>query len=289
MLPAGRDASRCAPLERQLDPFCANGVLATINKLADFSHSNAMAELIKAGKYRSELLMTLGKTAPPRYANFIGRYRDDPDVSVRRAVAVALGLIDNEPVAAPTLIRLLTRGDRPDDFPVKWEAAASLASIAKRQTGADVRRRLVDLYQERTPMTVALAARSLAVAGDPRGTAKLRDLTTEADPRVREEAVLALGDLGDATLGEVVTRRLKDDSLAVRAAAVYALGRIGGQAVVPVLRRAVEEALEYEKDLERRKERGESEQVLRERYGLGAYDLRETLNQATPAAPPPRP
>jgi HEAT repeat protein len=274
-------------VERQLDPFCANGVLATINKLADFSHSNAMAELVRRGTYRSELLMTLGKTAPPRYANFIGRYRDDPDASVRRAVAFALGLIDNQPVAAPTLIHLLTRGDRADDFSVKWEAAAALAAIAKRKTGADVRRRLADLFQERNPMTVVLAARALAAAGDPRAPAKLRELTIQADPRVREEAVLALGDSGDAASAQVVMQRLKDDSLAVRAVAVYALGRIGGPAAAAVLRRAVEESLEYEKDLERRKERGESEQVLRERYGLGVYDLRETLHQATPAAPLP--
>lgn len=276
-------------VERQLDPFCANGVLATINKLADFSHSNAMAELIRRGRYRSELLITLGKTAPPRYANFIGRYRDDPDVSVRRAVAFALGLIDNERVAVPTLIHLLARGDRTDDFSVKWEAAAALAAIAKRKTGAEVRRRLADLFQERNPMTVVLAARSLAAAGDPRGPAKLRELTIQGDPRVREEAVLALGDFGDAASAQVVTQRLKDDSLAVRAVAVYALGRIGGPAAATVLRQAVEESLEYEKDLERRKERGESEQVLRERYGLGVYDLRETLHQATPPVPLPSP
>lgn len=273
--------------ERQFDPFCANGVLATINKLADFSHSNAMAELVRVGTYRSELLMTLGKAAPPRYANFIGRYRDDPDASVRRAVAFALGLIDNERVAAPALIHLLARGDREDDFPVKWEAAAALAVIAKRKTGADVRRRLADLFQEQNPMTVALAARALAAAGDRRGLAKLRELTTQADPRVREEAVLALGDFGDPASAESVTRRLKDDSLAVRAVAIYALGRIGGPGAAPVLRQAGQESLQYEKELERRKQRGESEQVLRERYGLGAYDLRETLREATAAPPPP--
>jgi len=277
-------------LDRQFDPFCANGVLATINKLADFSHSNAMAELVRAGKYRGELLMTLGKTAPPRYANFIGRYGDDPDVSVRRAVALALGLIDNEPVAAPTLIRLLTRGDHgAGDFSVKWEAAGALAAMAQRRTGADVRRRLAELFQERDPMTVALAARALAAAGDPRGAVKLRELTTRGDPRVREEAVLALGDVGDAGSAETVTRCLKDDSLAVRAVAVYALGRISGPAAGPLLRQVVEESLEYEKELERRKEGGESEQLLRERYGLGSYDLRETLHQATPAAAPPAP
>lgn len=274
-------------LERRFDPFCANGVLATINQLADFSHANAMAELVRAGTYRGELLMTLGKTAPPRYANFIGRYRDDPDASVRRAVAVALGLIDNERVATPTLIHLLTRGDRADDFAVKWEAAGALAAIAKRKTGADVRRRLADLFQERNPMTVVLAARALAAVNDPRGATKLRELTTSADPRVREETLLALGEFGDAASTEAVTRRLRDDNLAVRAVAVYALGRIGGPAAAPRLRQAVEEALAYEKELDRRKERGESEQVLRERYGLGTYDLRETLNQATAADPSP--
>jgi HEAT repeat protein len=272
---------------RDFDPFCANGVLATVNALADFSHSNAMAQLVTAGRYRSELLMTLGKVAPSRYANFIGRYKDDPDPSVRRAVAVALGLIDNEAVTVPVLIQLLSRGDHAHDFLVKWEAAASLVRIARRKAGDGVRRRLAELLQERHALTVVLAARALAAAGDARGAVKLRDLTSHASPQVREEAVLALGDLGDTGSGEALTRRLKDDSVAVRAAAVYALGRIGGRSVVPVLRKAIEESLEYERELERRKQRGESEQVLRERHGLGVYDLRETLQQAIARPEPP--
>jgi len=85
-----------------------------------------------------------------------------------------------------------------------------------------------------------------------------------------------------------VTRALKDESVAVRAAAVYALGRIGGPAVAPVLRQAVQESLGYERELERRKQRGEPEPVLRERYGLGVYDLRETLQQALAPPPPAR-
>ena len=42
---------------------------------------------------------------------------------------------------------------------------------------------------------------------------------------------------------------------------------------------------EYEQELERRKARGESEQVLHDRYGLGVYDLRETLQEALPGPP----
>lgn len=47
------------------DPFCGNSVLATISALADFSHSKAMADLVTAGKYKGELLVTLGKVGRP--------------------------------------------------------------------------------------------------------------------------------------------------------------------------------------------------------------------------------
>lgn len=273
---------------RAFDPFCANGILSAVNALADFSHSNAMAQLVAAGRYRSELLMTLGKVAPPRYASFIGRYRDDPDPSVRRAVALALGLVvGNEAVTLPVLIQLLSRGEQPGDFPVKWEAAASLVRVARRGTGDGARRRLAELLREGDAVTVVLAARALAATGDARGVTRLRELTSHKSPQVREEAVLALGEIGDGGSAEAATRRLKDESLTVRAAAVYALGRIGGPSVAPTLRQATQESLEYERGLERRRQGGEPEQVLRERYGFRVYDLRETLQQAIATAGPP--
>ena len=71
----------------------------------------------------------------------------------------------------------------------------------------------------------------------------------------------------------------------MRACAVYALGRIAGPPAAAQLRTAVQEALEYERQLEGRKQRGKSEATLRERYGLGEFDLRETLQQAL--TPPP--
>jgi len=77
-----------------------------------------------------------------------------------------------------------------------------------------------------------------------------------------------------------VRRRLKDDNLAVRATALYALGRIAGAAAATELRAAAQDALAYEAQLEARKQRGESEESLRQRYGLSVFDLRETLQQA---------
>src|SRR5262249_42320368 len=107
--------------------------MSAIDELADATHSKAIADLITSGKRRPELLMTLGKVAAPRYANFIGRYKDDPNDAVRLAVAVALGLVDNEAVAAPVLVQLLARGSRPEDFPVRWAAGQSLVTVAKRK------------------------------------------------------------------------------------------------------------------------------------------------------------
>src|SRR5438105_12344029 len=144
-------------------------VLGAIHALADASHSKDISDLVTAGKWRGELLLTLGKVAPPRYANFIGRYRNDPDVEVRTAVAAALGLIDNEPIAVPVLIDLLARNTRPEDGGVQWEAANSLITIAKRKSPDGVRRRLVELFKEPSAMTVVLAARALAATGDARG------------------------------------------------------------------------------------------------------------------------
>jgi HEAT repeat protein len=56
---------------------------------------------------KDRLLLTLGRIGPPRYANFIGRWRDDPDPEVRRSVAAALGLIDNASITIPVLVQLL--------------------------------------------------------------------------------------------------------------------------------------------------------------------------------------
>ena len=271
---------------RGYEPFCGVSVLGAIHALADASHSKAMSDLVIDGKWKGELLFTLGKVGPPRYANFIGRYRDDPDASVRAGVAAGLGLIDNEGVCVPVLVSMLARNEA--DSSVKWEAASSLIAIAKRKSPEGVRRRVLELFKEPSPMTVVLAARVLASTGDARGVEKLRELTTHADRRVRAEALLALGALADAGSRETVTRRLTDDAVAARAIAVYALARIAGPAAVPTLRKAIEDALEYERQLERRTQTGEKTDAIRQRYGIGEFDLRETLQEALGLAQQPR-
>jgi HEAT repeat protein len=266
---------------RAADPFCGSGVLGAIDALADFSHSNALGELIKAGNpAKDRLVLTLGRVAPPRYANFIGRYRDDPDPEMRRSVASALGSIDNPATTMPVLIQLLARGTGADDFGVKWEAAQSLVRIGRRAGGDAVRPRLAALLTEPDGATVALAARALAQLGDTHGASTLRRLATHAEPRVRQEALLALAQVRDAGAADVARQRLKDDHLAVRATAIYALGRIVGAPAAAELRAAAQQALAYEAQLAARVKAGESEDALRARYGLTVFDIRETLQQA---------
>jgi bilin biosynthesis protein len=249
--------------ERKYEPFCGHAVLAAINALADYSHSKAMADLVTAGRWKGELLVTLGKVGPPRYAHFIGRYKDDPDRSVRQAVAAALGLIDSDAISVPVLAQLLSQGDRKDDLPIRWEASSSLAKVTGRKGSAGARRRLLELLRDRDTMTVVLAARALAVAGDAQGSARLRELTSDGDVAVRQEAVLALGEAADKGSRDVLTRRLNDESLVVRQYAIYALGRLGDPSLIPTLQTTVED---YEKQ-----------------HGQ-AFGLRETLEEAIAAA-----
>jgi HEAT repeat protein len=255
-------------------------VLGAINELADFSHSKAIADLISAGNAsRDRLILTLGRIGPPRYANFIGRWRDDPDPAIRRSVADALALIDNPGITVPVLIQLLARGTAPDAFGVKWQASESLVAIAKRPGGDAVRPRLAALLGEPDTVTVVLAARTLAAAGDARGVSKLRELASHADVRTRQEAILALAALPDRGGADAVCRRLKDDNLAVRATAIYALGRIAGAGAAAELRAAGQDAFAYEAQLEaKRRSAGESEETLRQRYGLGCLIFARPCN-----------
>lgn len=264
--------------ERSYDPFCENSLLAIINEQADFSHSKAMADLVSQGKWKPELLITIGKVAPPRYAHFISRYKNDPEVTVRIAVASGLGLIDNDQVSIPVLIQLLSRSG--EEFSVKWEASNSLVAIGKRGKAPALTSRLADLLRERDKTTVILAARALALLGEKAGPLKLRELASDGDPRVRSDAVLYSGEAADADAKEVLVKRLEDENLTVRACAMYGLGRIGDASTIPILNKAFDAANEYQEELANRLKSGASEATLRDRYGYGVLDLRQTLQEA---------
>ncbi len=264
--------------ERSFDPFCENSLLRVINAYADSSHLKAMADLVSQGKWKPELLITIGKVGIPRYVHFIVRYKDDPEVAVRIGVARGLGLIANEQVAVPALIQLVSKTT--EQFSVRWEASNSLVAIGRRGKVPTLTSRLADLLKERDKVTVLLAARVLAQLGNEVGSLKLRELATDKDGNVRSEAVLYLGEAMDAKAKPILIKALGDANLAVRACAMYALGRIGDASLVPTLEQAFQASSAYQDDLAKQLRLGTAEATLRQQYGYGTYDLRETLQEA---------
>lgn len=241
---------------RQYDPFGDSAVLSAIHTLADYSHSKPMADLVTEGTWRPQLLVTLGRVGLPRYAYFISKYKDDPEPQVRRAVAAALGLIDNDAITVPVLLQLLSRAG--EEFFVKVDASDSLVTIGKRRTPVALAPRLTELLKAPDRMTALLAARTLAALGREAGVLALRAMAASPAPRIRSEAVTYLGEVADAGAKDLLVRTLRDGHQDVRASAIYALGRLGDRSVIPALQKAVEEPVTHP----------------------GEMDLRQTLQEA---------
>lgn len=264
---------------RGFDPFCGNSVLWSINQVADFSHTKAMADLVSEGKAKPELIITIGKVGLPRYAYFISRYKDDKEIAVRRAVALALGLMKNDDITVPVLLQLLSRSD--ENFLVRWEASNSLIKLAQNKPAAGLQSRLANLLNDRDKMIVLQAARTLALLRLGKGAAKLRELATGEDADVRSEAVMSLGEESDIGPREILIDRLKDERK-VRAAAIFALAQSSDLSVIPTLQEAVKRSNGYQEELQKQRKSGGSggEKLLREKYGLAAFDLNQTLQEA---------
>ena len=266
--------------ERDLDPFCENGVLKAIDQLADFSHSKAIADLITEGKHRTELLITLGKVGPPRYAHFLSRYRNDNNAEVRRGVAIALGSIDNDEISVPVLTGYLSSTG--EHFLVRWDASDSLVAIGKRRENPGLTMRMLDLLEKRDATAAGLAGRVLARLGNGKGVAKLRELAGRGDT----EAILYLGEAGDKGARELLVGKLKDENLAVRAFAIFSLGRVGDVSTIPLLKEAFHDSENVIRAREEKRKRGVSERELAARYGYlqGERDiLQATLYEAIDA------
>lgn len=265
-------------IDRRYEPFLLSDVLSAINQLANYSHLKTMADIVSEGKWKPDLITIIGKVGHPRYAYFIATYKDDDDVRVRLAVAHALGVIKNDEIAVPVLIQLLSRTN--EHFLVRWEASNSLVVIRKRGDAQGIEKRLGDLLGERDKLSVLLTARALALLGQEGGFLKLRQMATDQDPKIRSEAVLYLGNVKDTGSKHILRERLIDDNLAVRACAIYALGQIGDASMIATLEKAFEDSNDYMAKLEKQVKEGSSEEALKQEYGLGVFDLRQTLKEA---------
>lgn len=263
--------------ERQLDPFCGFNVLKAVFELADFSHSKLMADIISEGKWKWAMLLSLGKVAPPRYAHFISKQKDDNDPATRMAVASALGMIDNDTITIPVLIQLMSKSN--EDFYIRWEASNSLWEIGKRRKNPNLIKRLINLLDNQDTLVTILSARTLGLLGEKSGLSILYRTVDANDPFIRKEALLYLGEIADPGAREIAIRKLSDNNLSVRACAFFVLGEIGDTSLIPILRNAFMDTEKYQRELEKKLSDGTPGEVLRRQYGYMVFDLRETFQQ----------
>ena len=260
---------------RAYDPFCRQGVLMAVNKMADSTHHKEIMSLITAGISRPELLITLAEGGTPATADFIARFKDEKDFEVRRSVATALGLVKNDALSVPILIRYL---EEDGNFYVKWAATESLTMIGRESKSSTLMQELAKLMTKSDKLAVVLSARALAMLGDQKGLLKLRELAADADAKIRFEAILALGVAADKGSTDLLIKRLGDANLVVRAGAMYALGQTGNIALTSVIQTAFTDAETYQKELKDRFR--ENTTTLHNVYGVNVYNLEVTFEEA---------
>jgi hypothetical protein len=185
----------------------------------------------------------------------MGTCHTDPDLSVQESASAILAIIADERVVAP-LITALHSGD----WIVRMHAAKALGRVGN-AAAVDP---LIPLLQDKVKAVREEAAAALAAIGDAAippllmalrhedwlvrlhaveslGKTKLKlavepllsALFNDRDSAVREDAVRALGEIGDPRAVEYLFKVMREPGL--RTVTVEALGRIGDRRAVPLL------------------------------------------------------
>ena len=164
----------------------------------------------------------------------------DHDPSVRESAAWALGQLSDADEAVRNLAGAPLAGLLEDPSVAVVHAAAE--ALGRVGAAEPVVTRLVDQLHHRDPETRRGAARALrgleAVAAGP----ALLEALYDDDARVRQEALAALGELGDRqAVGAFVERLLHDPDSGVRAEGAYRTGKLGDGTAVAALRKSTSE------------------------------------------------
>jgi len=198
-----------------------------------------------------EALRAIGGAA----VDALGACLTENDLAVQEAASAILATIADERVLTPLLLAL-----RSSDWIVRMHAAQALGRVKS----ADTVEALIPLLQDKVKAVREETATTLATIGDAAipclvhalkhddwlvrlhaveslGKARsplaveplLSVLFNDRDSAVREDAVRALGDIGDAQALDHLYVAMREPGL--RTVAVEALGRIGNSCAVPVL------------------------------------------------------
>ncbi len=171
---------------------------------------------------------------------------DDPDVAVRAAAAGALGhfvLFTEwgqfpESVMAPIVAGLIAQlENHQNPIPVRRAALEAVSSAAHERIPAFIE----SAYNDDDEQMQAAAIYAMGNQADRRWLNEVRIELASDSPLLREEAVRAAGNIGSSELvDEIIDLLHNDDDIAVKLAAVNALGQIGSD----IAREALSDLLE---------------------------------------------
>uniref|UniRef100_A0A7S1R3I5 TOG domain-containing protein n=1 Tax=Alexandrium catenella TaxID=2925 RepID=A0A7S1R3I5_ALECA len=159
-----------------------------------------------------------------------GRARVPPSArKAKCAAAAALGFIveSNADVAVDVYAAEVANLVNDEDWEIRMVACEALAMMG--EAAREQATRVSSIFDDERFAVRAKAALASGKMKDTEAASGLADLTGDNCPSVREEAVLALAELGDdgAEYIEKVFEKVSDNSPSVRAAAMTALSRMG--------------------------------------------------------------
>jgi HEAT repeat protein len=153
----------------------------------------------------------------------------DPDPDVRAAVATALGQLGKP--ALPAVLKALAS----EDADLRFHAASALREMGP--VGLPAFAQLVERLKDADLDVRMAAASALGQIGDARAVEPLTALIPAGGPRLRRQAIKALGDLGARSKPAVplLVTALKDPDRGVREAATGALWHVGKPSVTGLI------------------------------------------------------
>lgn len=196
--------------------------IEAIRALGSVQHENAvhlLSEALKGAEtnLRYEIARALGGTASPQAEPILVALLNDVSFTVRAEAVSSLGRLKASRRASD-LLRLL---DDPDGY-VRTITRDTLANLATPEN----QEVFLPLLQSESPEKRHFGAVVLSKVGNPAGLDLLRESIHSTDPRIRAQAIIALGvNLNDQTIIPTLERWSKDRSLPreVQTASILAL------------------------------------------------------------------
>jgi len=214
---------------------------AAVQSLGSHEDRRAVPALIEALKdsdaeVRAGAAMVLGQLEDARAAAPIAALLKDGSVHVRRAALWALSNLPGN-VSAEAVLSALADGDAE-----VRHAALSLA-LSRMEEDEDGRRRVdprfvaafTRMLGDANPEMRGQAAMALGQSGLTAAPAALLALTSDKNAEVRQQTAQALGQIGDPKSVPALKALLQDGNADVREQAVYALSEVRDQAALEAL------------------------------------------------------